>query len=858
MTGWASFTRFKYASRTFLPTDVLGDGNCLFHCASLHEQASGRSATLLRSDVHQYALGAGHDLACAAMAMYDGTSNTSGLDHAKTTAQRIAAISRSGNFAGNTEVLLLAVMLNINVVVYSSTAPAITVFCTDEVLERHLYQHVPVSSTYHDDNNTLFVYHHAYLDPLYAATWAHASNLNHFAHLGIVRVASGAATSEPEPLALPDVPCLPPPAKKRLIQASLATWCEKPVSKGAKRKGLFPSANTTTTTKATGTTTPRPMTATKLALHAKNMAVLGAWRSKHSIDMTVKATYVSMGLDRVKACDAIVAARDSVVGDTAAPIVSRGHPHVPRGRPPCVTSYRKELSWPMRFKLIAFYLHSHLGNQKLVVFNAVLGHLAIPETMRGWLRARTIPIWFTPVSSLTMGEITSVIPSEHVGMFSVATHKDTKVATTVMNKYKARIQSSAQLQLVYNTGVLCAQKLAAAAATAHVKLVTLGTQRIQGRSRRGKHTIQEKYATSKVIGRFEQGDPMTLIEAVSAIQIKFQDGTYPNHKSFLTFLNNEALLRQWLHRLLDRIGYSSRIGTISQKVPVAWFTLATSRSASIRKAALDLNVDDVCNMDKTYVLFHYSDRVLVPIGTRRVGTLVPVANEKRGVTLAVTASLRSSCLLAPFIIDTGEFGADLMQQWGSYTKSTVVFNKTHWMTSYTFILYLDWVVTVNVVKRLMLVVDKATTHYGCLVDKWIAENRAAPSRTQVFVHYIDEGMTSIHQVCDIAVNKPLKAAIKKAYFKARAVAVAGLKTADLVGMVYSVPREDLVGMIEDAYETINEGNTRRRWITSAFDQCGQNPWAADQSGFEKHLASLNENTVYQNMTEANKRLDLLQ
>jgi hypothetical protein len=90
------------------------------------------------------------------------------------------------------------------------------------------------------------------------------------------------------------------------------------------------------------------------------------------------------------------------------------------------------------------------------------------------------------------------------------------------------------------------------------------------------------------------------------------------------------------------------------------------------------------------------------------------------------------------------------------------------------------------------------------------------------------------------------------------MAVAGLKTADLVGMVYSVPREDLVGMIEDAYDTINEGNTRRRWIASAFDQCGQNPWAADQSGFEKHLASLNENTVYQNMTEANKRLDLLQ
>jgi hypothetical protein len=73
--------------------------------------------------------------------------------------------------------------------------------------------------------------------------------------------------------------------------------------------------------------------------------------------------------------------------------------------------------------------------------------------------------------------------------------------------------------------------------------------------------------------------------------------------------------------------------------------------------------------------------------------LVPVENDKKGVTLAVTASLLSSQLLPPFIIDTGSFGADLMTSWSNYTKSICIFNKSHWMTQYaSFIIYLDWAI----------------------------------------------------------------------------------------------------------------------------------------------------------------------
>src|SRR5690349_12513161 len=117
----------------------------------------------------------------------------------------------------------------------------------------------------------------------------------------------------------------------------------------------------------------------------------------------------------------------------------------------------------------------------------------------------------------------------------------------------------------------------------------------------------------------------------------------------------------------------------------------------------------------------------------------------------VTASLCSSCLLPPFIIDTGTFGADLMRQWQHYTKSTVLFNKTHWMTQYMFVLYLTCVNKMFPNRRILLVVDRSRTHFGNQITEWLDANHASESTGKVYLEYIQEGMTSIHQVCDISV-----------------------------------------------------------------------------------------------------------
>ena len=109
----------------------------------------------------------------------------------------------------------------------------------------------------------------------------------------------------------------------------------------------------------------------------------------------------------------------------------------------------------------------------------------------------------------------------------------------------------------------------------------------------------------------------------------------------------------------------------------------------------------------------------MPKGTKRVGSLVPVENNKKGVTLAVTASLLSSQLLPPFIIDTGSFGADLMTSWSNCTKSTVIFNKSHWMTQYAFIIYLYWLLKMFPSQRSLLIVDQSKTHFGKIITDFI-------------------------------------------------------------------------------------------------------------------------------------------
>ncbi|KAF0768968.1 hypothetical protein AaE_002738, partial [Aphanomyces astaci] len=141
----------------------------------------------------------------------------------------------------------------------------------------------------------------------------------------------------------------------------------------------------------------------------------------------------------------------------------------------------------------------------------------------------------------------------------------------------------------------------------------------------------------------------------------------------------------------------------------------------------------------SFCRFHMTNKMLlVPTGTKRVGSVNPIDDEKKGVTLAVACEVYSSMLLPPFIVDTGEFGAKLMHDWHHYKKSVVVFNATHWMTQYIFTIFLAWLKTLFKGDKIGVVVDRSRTHYGDVVDTWLKSKEGQ----DIVVEFIAEGMTS--------------------------------------------------------------------------------------------------------------------
>jgi hypothetical protein len=62
-----------------------------------------------------------------------------------------------------------------------------------------------------------------------------------------------------------------------------------------------------------------------------------------------------------------------------------------------------------------------------------------------------------------------------------------------------------------------------------------------------------------------------------------------------------------------------------------------------------------------------------------------------------------------------------MKQWSSYSNALVLFTKNHWMTSDTFILYVDWLMSCFRGHKIGLVIDYAPSHDNDFVRRWVAK-----------------------------------------------------------------------------------------------------------------------------------------
>jgi hypothetical protein len=193
-----------------------------------------------------------------------------------------------------------------------------------------------------------------------------------------------------------------------------------------------------------------------------------------------------------------------------------------------------------------------------------------------------------------------------------------------------------------------------------------------GGGRPKKWSCLEDFIDGKVRYQWECGAPITSEQLFSFVQQHVL--TSKNAEAIKLFIEGKRnTLQKFISRVLKRKRWSVRKITISQSVPVDWRNKAEQNSERIRERFRSENVDVVINADETFLLFHpFGEKLLAPMGVKRVGTAVQVDNEKFGATVMIACEYRTSSILPPMVIFTGVYCAKLMTQWAKYSKGMLV------------------------------------------------------------------------------------------------------------------------------------------------------------------------------------------
>ena len=171
------------------------------------------------------------------------------------------------------------------------------------------------------------------------------------------------------------------------------------------------------------------------------------------------------------------------------------------------------------------------------------------------------------------------------------------------------------------------------------------------------------------------------------------------------------------------------------------------------------------------------------------------------------------------------------------------------MTTQTAIIYLHYLINLFPGKNIGLIWDKHSSHYCDDVLNFIEKNNNDNNKkATITLAIVDEGLTPIIQVPDVAVNKISKQNLKKRYYSYRS-------ELDVeVGKKIKVSKEKIVEMILGSIADINDCSTKQLLIHDAFKYCGLNPWSSENSlkAFKEHLDELENNNILKAMILTNQ------
>jgi len=135
------------------------------------------------------------------------------------------------------------------------------------------------------------------------------------------------------------------------------------------------------------------------------------------------------------------------------------------------------------------------------------------------------------------------------------------------------------------------------------------------------------------------------------------------------------------------------------------------------------------------------------------------------------------------------------------------------------------------------------------VVQFISDSNKDPNNPTIISALVNEGLTPIIQVPDVAVNKVFKQKLKEKYYKHR------LEQHVELGKKVRISREKVVDFILDSIDGINQESKKNLSIQDAFKCCGLNPWSSKNSlnAFKQHLDALEENNVLKAMILSNQK-----
>ena len=208
----------------------------------------------------------------------------------------------------------------------------------------------------------------------------------------------------------------------------------------------------------------------------------------------------------------------------------------------------------------------------------------------------------------------------------------------------------------------------------------------------------------------------------------------------------------------------------------------------------------------------------------------------------------------------------------------ITFHPKHWFDQDITIEYLEFLLDYYPREKIGLIWDACKAHSTPLVLQFIAQHprlivvgifggltSVIQVRLMLDIHiHICCRLTSVIQVCDLIANKDLKHYIKDGYYKWHTEFIAEKKaeieraggSRNNARIKMKMPINKMTVIVEDGVKQFNTKQCSKPTVQNMFRRVNHDPWNDFKAEFERHLDSLQEDSMYKTLHDNNNAANL--